>query len=113
LWTNTCCSHPRDGETNLEAAQRRLREEMGISTPLQHRFSFIYKAQLDQGLTEHELDHVFTGTFNGIPQLDPDEVASWKWISMDDLQADIARHPNQYTAWFKIILNAYLQPLQH
>jgi isopentenyl-diphosphate delta-isomerase len=112
LWTNTCCSHPRDGETNLQAAQRRLLEEMGVQVPLEHRFQFIYKAHLDQGLTEHELDHVFTGTFNGVPQPDPNEVESWKWMSMDDLQADITYNPQQYTAWFKIILNAYLQPLQ-
>ena len=111
LWTNTCCSHPREGETNLQAANRRLQEEMGIQASLEEQFWFIYRAELDQGLTEHELDHVFTGVFEGVPKPNPDEVEGWKWISMEDLQADVAKNPGVYTEWFKIILDAYLKQL--
>ena len=111
LWTNTCCSHPRPGESNLDAANRRLQEEMGISAGLEEQFWFIYRAELDKGLTEHELDHVFTGHFDGEPKPNPDEVAGWKWMSMEDFQADVEQNPDRYTAWFKIILKAYLQKL--
>lgn len=104
LWTNTCCSHPREGETTHEAATRRLQEEMGFVCELTEVFSFIYKAELDQGLTEHEFDHVFVGKFNGEPQINPSEVADWKYVRLEDLKNDIAKNPDNYTVWFKIAL---------
>ena len=107
LWTNTCCSHQRQGETNLEAGKRRLREEMGFETDLKEVFSFIYKAPFDNGLTEHELDHVMVGHFNNTPQINKDEVASWKWMLPADIKGDIQINPDQYTAWFKIIFEHF------
>lgn len=103
LWTNTCCSHQRDGETSLEAGKRRLQEEMGFVCELEEIFSFVYKAPFDNGLTEHELDHVMVGTYNGEPNINPEEVESHKWMSLEDVKKDIEQNPNEYTAWFKII----------
>ena len=85
LWTNTCCSHQRDGESNVEAGTRRLQEEMGFSTPLKETISFIYKAPFDNGLTEHELDHILVGNYEGEPSINEDEVASWKSVSYTHL----------------------------
>ena len=107
LWTNTCCSHPYPGEETIDAAHRRLREEMGFDTALEHRFSFMYKAGLDTGLTEYEYDHVYVGTYDGIPLCNPDEVAQWKWISLKELEEDMKSHPESYTAWFHVIMNEY------
>ena len=104
LWTNTCCSHPRPSESALDAAQRRLKEEMGITSELTPLFTFIYRAELDSNLIEHEFDHVFVGRFNGDPLPNPEEVADWKWIDYDELKQDVAAHPHNYTAWFKLIL---------
>lgn len=103
LWTNTCCSHPRSGESIMDAGKRRLQEEMGFVTDLTHLYSFIYKARLDNELTEHELDHVLIGKFDDAPKLNMDEAASWKFISMDDLKKDIELNPDNYTIWFKLI----------
>ena len=103
LWTNTCCSHQREGESNIEAGKRRLQEEMGFSCELEEVFSFIYKAPFDNGLTEHELDHVMIGRFNDEPHINPEEVASYKWMLLEDVKKDIENHPEKYTAWFKII----------
>ncbi|TDQ27727.1 isopentenyl-diphosphate Delta-isomerase [Tenacibaculum caenipelagi] len=103
LWTNTCCSHQRDGESNIEAGKRRLQEEMGFSCELEEVFSFIYKAPFDNGLTEHELDHVMIGRFNDEPNINPEEVASYKWMPLESVKNDIENHPEKYTAWFKII----------
>src|SRR5690606_5642587 len=100
LWTNTCCSHQREGESNIEAGKRRLREEMGLEVELKEVFSFIYKAPFDNGLTEHELDHVMIGYSNQIPQINPDEVHDWKWISIEDLRVDMQKNPQHYTEWF-------------
>jgi len=111
LWTNTCCSHQRHGETSLEAGKRRLMEEMGIDCELQEAFSFIYKASFENGLTEHELDHVLVGTFAGDPKPDPKEVEEFKWLSIDELKVDMERHPENYTAWFKIIFKEYEERL--
>ena len=102
LWTNTCCSHPRKGETVLEAAHRRMEEEMGFDCELEEQFHFIYNRKLDKGLTEHELDHVVFGKFDGAPSLNPEEVADYKWVNMQELKTDISENPNQYTEWFKI-----------
>ena len=111
LWTNTCCSHQRDGETNIEAGKRRLQEEMGFVTQLQDSISFIYKAPFDNGLTEHEYDHVLLGKFNDIPDINPAEVASWKWMSIEHVKADIALNPEIYTEWFKIIFEKFYEYL--
>ena len=102
LWTNTCCSHQQAGESNLEAGKRRLLEEMGFQTDLFDAFYFIYKSPMDRGLTEHELDHVLIGYYNGEPRINPAEAASWKWQSMDSIKADLPRQPERYTEWFKI-----------
>lgn len=113
LWTNTCCSHQRDGESNIEAGKRRLLEEMGFSTELKEVFSFIYKASFDNGLTEHELDHVMVGYFDGVPEVNPEEVASFKWMSLEAIKEDIELHPNLYTAWFKIIFKESYSKLSY
>lgn len=107
LWTNTCCSHQREGESNIDAGKRRLQEEMGFSTDLKETTSFIYKAPFDNGLTEHEYDHILIGNFEGEPDLNPDEVSDWKWISIDNLKIDMATNPDKYTEWFKIIFDKY------
>ncbi len=112
LWTNTCCSHQRVGEHNLEAGTRRLEEEMGFSVPLEELFSFIYKAPFDNGLTEHELDHVMIGYFDGTPRINPDEVASWKWMSLTAIANDMILHPETYTVWFKIIFKRFFNHIK-
>ncbi len=103
LWTNTCCSHQRDGETNLGAGKRRLQEEMGFVCELKEVFSFIYKAPFDNGLTEHELDHVMVGTFNDEPNINKEEAESYKWMPLEAVKKDMEEKPEIYTAWFKII----------
>jgi len=112
LWTNTCCSHQREGETNIQAGKRRLFEEMGFVTELEDKISFIYKAPFDNGLTEHELDHILVGQFEGEPQINPDEVSAWKWMPLEEVRLDIGNHPEQYTEWFKIIFNKYDHSIQ-
>jgi len=109
LWTNTCCSHQRNGESNIEAGKRRLKEEMGFVTDLQESISFIYKAPFDNGLTEHEYDHVLIGKYNGEPDINEDEVASFKWMPLEDVKVDIALHPDSYTEWFKIIFDKFYE----
>jgi len=111
LWTNTCCSHQRVGETNIEAGKRRLEEEMGFSVALKELFSFVYKAPFNNGLTEHELDHVMTGNFNDDPVINTSEVADWKWMKPLAIKNDIAENPNSYTAWFKIIFERFYDHL--
>lgn len=111
LWTNTCCSHQRVGETNIEAGRRRLQEEMGFVTELKDTISFIYKAPFDNGLTEHEFDHILVGHFNDEPVLNPDEVADWKWMPLEDVKSDMQIHPKLYTEWFKIIFDKFYQHL--
>ena len=103
LWTNTCCSHQRDGESNLEAGKRRLKEEMGFETELKETISFIYKAPFDNGLTEHEYDHVMVGHYNDEPSINLEEVEDWKWMLLSKVKEDIDANPSHYTAWFKII----------
>ncbi|MDA7820998.1 isopentenyl-diphosphate Delta-isomerase [Flavobacteriaceae bacterium] len=112
LWTNTCCSHQRIGETNLEAGARRLQEEMGFETPLEELFSFIYKAPFDNGLTEHELDHVLLGHHNAVPEINTEEVASWKWMDLDQVAKEIITMPDQYTVWFKIIFDRFYKHIK-
>lgn len=112
LWTNTCCSHQREGETNTQAGTRRLQEEMGFSTELKELFHFIYKAPFDNGLTEHELDHVMIGYCNDEPKINPDEVESWKWMSIEAIKDDIQTQPENYTVWFKIIFDEFYHYLE-
>jgi isopentenyl-diphosphate delta-isomerase len=111
LWTNTCCSHPRMGEDTKDAAQRRLKEEMGFETPLEEKGTFIYKAAFDNGLTEHELDFIYTGIYNQNPVVNKQEVNDYRWLSLNEVQQEIAAYPEKYTAWFKIILQHYLSAL--
>lgn len=112
LWTNTCCSHQREGETNIQAGKRRLFEEMGFDTELKELFSFIYKAPFDNGLTEHEFDHVMIGYSNQPPQINIEEVESWKWMKIEDIKADMLVNPQVYTAWFKIIFEKFYYYLE-
>lgn len=107
IWANTCCSHPRAGEKLEDAIHRRLPEEMGFDCELQEKFSFIYKAEFDNGLTEYEYDHVFIGYYNGEIIPNKEEVDHYKWISMEDLKKDIKKEPNKYAPWFKIIIDKY------
>ena len=102
LWTNTCCSHPRDGETLEQATTRRLKEEMGMQCEMHEVFTFIYKAPVGLGLIEHEFDHVWFGTTDNTPVINTDEVASWKYMAIDDIANDMKNHPEHYTEWFKI-----------
>jgi len=105
IWSNTCCSHPRDGESFPDAAKRRLKEELGISTALKPEFHFTYKAKDEKsGLTEHEFDWVFTGKFDDSFEFNKDEINAIKWITKEELQKDMAAHPDQYSFWFPIIL---------
>ncbi|NNE77308.1 MAG: isopentenyl-diphosphate Delta-isomerase [Pricia sp.] len=112
LWTNTCCSHQRVGETNTAAGKRRLQEEMGFVTELEELFYFIYKAPFDNGLTEHEFDHVMVGSYSGEPKINPDEVADWKWMSPADIKKDMVVNPESYTAWFTIIFDRFYEYIQ-
>ncbi len=102
LWTNACCSHPYDGQQTQAAAQKRLQEEMGFTTTLTKAFDFIYKAPFDNGLTEHEFDHVFTGTYEGAIIPEKSEVEDFCFMSMEDIKESVQSHPQKYTVWFKI-----------
>ncbi|NGZ89596.1 isopentenyl-diphosphate Delta-isomerase [Psychroflexus maritimus] len=107
LWTNTCCSHQRKGESNIEAGKRRLMEEMGFTTELKETTSFIYKAPFENGLTEHEYDYILVGKFNDNPNPNPEEVESYKWMKLEEVKLDLNKNPQLYTAWFKIIFDKY------
>jgi isopentenyl-diphosphate delta-isomerase len=109
LWTNTCCSHQRVGESNLEAGKRRLMEEMGFVVDLKETVSFMYKAPFDNGLTEHEFDHVMVGRSNMEPTINPEEVESWKWMPLEAVKLDIESQPQLYTEWFKIIFDKFYE----
>lgn len=102
LWTNACCSHPRDGETAIAAATRRLQEEMGFNTPITPAFQFTYKAAFDNGLTEHEFDHVFVGKYDGEIHLNMEEAENYDFGLVEDIETDIQQNPTNYTEWFKI-----------
>jgi len=104
LWTNTVCSHPRVGEDVLQAAHRRMGEEMGFDCELKELFSFVYKSDVGQGLYEHEFDHVLIGVTDNQPVLNPDEAADWKYVDFDWVLKDIGINPENYTVWFKIAL---------
>ena len=102
LWTNTCCSHPRPGENNKDAAKRRLLEEMGLEVELQYKTAFTYRTEFDNGLIEHEFDHVFTGISESAPKINLSEVEDYKWETLADLKENTKRFPEKYTSWFKI-----------
>ena len=112
LWTNTCCSHPREGEDTLDAANRRLDEEMGIKTSLRKVYDFIYKAELDNQLTEHEFDHVFYGVCDNDPILNKDEAEDFKWVDMETLNNDIIKNEDNYIVWFKIAFEYFYNYLK-
>ena len=107
IWANTCCSHPRVGEELEDAIHRRLQEEMGFDCPLKEIDSFIYQAKFDNGLTEHEYDHVFVGQYDRDYKFNPDEVEDAQWITMDKLKDDIVKNPDKYAPWFKMIIKRY------
>lgn len=111
LWTNTCCSHPAPGESIEEAAHRRLDEEMGLTCDLKKVFSFIYKAKLDHDLTEYELDHVLIGLSDDTPHLDPEEAIAFKWMSFEDLKKDVRDNPDNYTVWFRLLINEHFDEI--
>jgi isopentenyl-diphosphate delta-isomerase len=112
LWTNTCCSHQRVGESNIKAGKRRLFEEMGFVTELKDVISFIYKAPFANGLTEHEFDHVLVGNYNDDPDFNKDEVQSFKWMSLEAVKKDMDIQPQIYTEWFKIIFDKFYSHLK-
>lgn len=111
LWTNTCCSHPHPGEDTLCAARRRLKEEMGMEADLQFVFKFMYKAPFDNLLTEHEIDHVFIGKTDQLPIINPEEVASYKYMKPEDIKLDMEQNPQSYTVWFRIIFNEFYKEI--
>lgn len=111
LWTNTCCSHPAPGETVVEAAHRQLQEEMGFDCEMHEAFHFLYRAELDNQLVEHELDHVVIGYSDQVPQLNPEEAIDFNYIDLGDLLIDISKNPSQYTFWFKTILHHHFDQL--
>ncbi len=111
LWTNTCCSHQRLGEDSLAAANRRLFEEMGMTAKLHEAFTFVYQADMGNGLIEHELDHVIIGYTDKEPKINLEEVAEWSWKDVDFLKADLVNRPDRYTAWFKIVFDQFYEYL--
>lgn len=111
LWTNTCCSHPHPGEDTLGAARRRLKEEMGMEADLQFVFKFMYKAPFDNLLTEHEIDHVFIGKTDQLPVINPEEVASYKYMKPEEIKLDMEQNPQLYTVWFRIIFNEFYKEI--
>ena len=111
LWTNTCCSHPREGEKPLDAAHRRMVEEMGFDCEFEEAFTFTYKADVGQGLTEHEFDHVFIGHADKTPEINPEEVNDWKYMKLEDIKTDMKLNPSSYTVWFKIAFDEVMEHL--
>lgn len=109
LWTNTCCSHPRPGEPVGDAAARRLREEMGMDCNLAPRFAFVYRSELDDGLVEHEFDHVFLGTSEAEPDPNPAEVLEWRYVSPDEIRHELERNPGRFTSWFRICFESAVE----
>jgi isopentenyl-diphosphate delta-isomerase len=112
LWSNTCCGHPRPDEGLSKAAHRRLQEEMGFDCVLNKAFSFIYKAELENDLVEHEFDHVFIGSFHGNPVLNPEEADEYQWVSIADLKAGLAKEAGRYTYWLKPSFDSLLAHLE-
>jgi len=112
LWANTCCSHPIKGEDQMTTVHRRLQEELGIHCELQPVFSFIYQANLDNGLTEYEFDHVYLGRFEGAPEPNPEEVGDWKWMNIKDLNEDLKENPDEYVYWIRPAFEKFYEYFQ-
>jgi len=112
-WTNTCCTHASPGQTLLVAAQRRLSEEMGLIATLTEALTFFYQADVGNGLTENEFDHIFFGISNQNPTPDPAEVSDWKWVTIEELEQELIRNPKEYSPWlrqcFSEVINYKLQ----
>ena len=108
-WSNTVCSHPRPNEKLEDAAHRRIKEEMGFDCPLKEEFSFIYKADVGEGLTEYEFDHVFFGTYDGEPDINKEEADGWKWASLEEIAKDMKENPENYTPWFRIVFDRVVE----
>lgn len=104
-WSNTCCTHPYPGETNLAAARRRLNEEMGMDCGLMPWGHILYRAAFDNGLIEHEYDHIFIGVSNRLPVINPAEAAAYQYVSIDELKTAIAQHPDEFTPWLSLCLD--------
>jgi isopentenyl-diphosphate Delta-isomerase len=109
LWTNTVCSHPRQHEKTIDAAHRRIMEEMGFDCEIEEAFSFVYKADVGKGIIEHEFDHVFIGISDEEPSPNPEEVDSWKYADLGFLENDIKKNPHLYTIWFQIAFEEVLE----
>ena len=105
LWANTCCTHHKQGETLEITAKRRLQEEMGMVCDLEYKFNFIYRSTLSNQLIEHELDHVYVGNCDSLPLINPEEVASYRYASIDDIEKDLYENPQNYAVWFKPIFD--------
>ncbi len=117
LWTNTSCSHPRPGENIADAASRRLAEEMGMSCALTFVFSFTYRSELDQGMIEHEIDHVFVGRTDDVPEPDSSEVSDWAYADLEEIRNQIETTPDRFTSWFPLCFERVIEnisgSLQH
>jgi isopentenyl-diphosphate Delta-isomerase len=105
LWSNTCCSHQREGESLVDAVSRRLQDELGFLCECKEIFQFKYQVKFDNGLTEYEIDHVFFGQFNGEVIPNRDEVEEIKWVNMDDLKNEMKEYPERFTYWFQILMD--------
>ena len=105
LWTNTCCSHPKPTEDTLAAANRRLQEEMGLRCEIKYAFNFTYLTAFENGLSEHEFDHVFFGFSDDMPNPNPQEVAAYKYMSLQEIENQLKQNSQEFTAWFKLIFD--------
>lgn len=112
LWSNTCCGHPRPGESIEAASRRRLSEEMGFDCGVEKVFEFVYRVKLDNGFYEYEYDHVLVGKFDGTPVPNRDEVEDWAWVNLRKIRLDIAAHPDLYTYWFRISIDELCRSLK-
>ena len=110
LWTNACCSHPRPGEAIMDAAHRRLREEMGFDCDIRSIGILPYRADMGNGLIEHEIDHLFAGTYEGTVSPEPEEAAAFRWQSMEEIAAALAERPAEFTAWFRLAFPMLVKP---
>lgn len=108
-WSNACCSHPRPGEQPMDAAIRRLEEEMGMHCRLEHAFSFTYRVALDNDLYEHEYDHVYIGTTDMIPVPNPQEVEWFLYLSPEEVERYLFQNPQWFTSWFKICFERVME----
>jgi isopentenyl-diphosphate Delta-isomerase len=104
-WSNTCCSHPMYEESVDAAAHRRLMEEMGFDCDMRKVFTFIYKAEVGNGLTEHEYDHVIFGSYDGEPKLNKEEAMDFRWVPLDKLHDEIIKTPDRFSPWLRIVLD--------